>query len=229
MFCRYLLPVLCLMAITAYAEESFRPAHLGYEDEDRRLLKILKFPEIKGDVSVTLLCFTQLEASGKMENTACIAKDQFDGPFAAVMNLAGKKARMAPAEIDGKNVKVFVQFRAEFKQKGEDRTVKIVLNPGEPENVGVYGEEHVAAQRVIGSKEPWMAICPQRAQYAVWAKAFVGEDGNAENPSVEHSGGVMPTATCQNAIMETVLASRYIPAFVDGLPVPSTFVELFSN
>jgi hypothetical protein len=29
--------------------------------------------------------------------------------------------------------------------------------------------------------------------------------------------------------MDSILASRYVPAMVDGVPVPSTFVEMFSN
>jgi len=221
--------LMSLLSATAHAEDSYRPAHFGHEDEDRRLLNRIGFPEIKGDVSVTLNCFTQLETSGKMTSTICLIKDQFDSPFAASVSAAEKKARMTPAQINGKKVQVFVQFRAEFKSKGEDRSIKIILNPGYPENVAAYGEDHVAAQRVIGSKEPWQDVCPRAAKYAVYAKAYVGEDGRSDNPSIEHAGGVTPTATCREAIMETILASTYVPAMTDGIAVPSTFIELFSN
>ena len=221
--------LMSLLSAAAHAEDSYRPAHFGHEDEDRRLLNRIGFPEIKGDVSVTLNCFTQLETSGKMTNTICLIKDQFDSPFAASVSAAEKKARMTPAQINGKKVQVFVQFRTEFKSKGEDRSIKIILNPGYPENVAAYGEDHVAAQRVIGSKEPWQDVCPRAAKYAVYAKAYVGEDGRSDNPSIEHAGGVTPTATCQEAIMETILSSTYVPAMTDGVAVPSTFIELFSN
>jgi hypothetical protein len=214
-------------AITA--EESFRPAHFGYEEEDRRLLNRIRFPEIKGDVTVMLICFSQLQPSGKMESTGCMMQNEFDAPFAAAVSEAGKKARMAPAEIDGETVKVYVQFRVQFEAKGEERAVRVILNTGYQENVDAYGEEHVAAQRVIGGKEPWQDVCPQRARFAVLAKAYVGEDGRPDSPSVEHAAGVMPTARCQEAIMDSILASRYVPAMVDGVPVPSTFVEMFSN
>ena len=221
--------LMSLLSAAANAEDSYRPAHFGHEDEDRRLLNRIGFPEINGDVSVTLNCFTQLETSGKMTSTICLIKDQFDSPFAASVSAAEKKARMTPAQINGKKVQVFVQFRTEFKSKGEDRSIKIILNPGYPENVAAYGEDHVAAQRVIGSKEPWQDVCPRAAKYAVYAKAYVGEDGRSDNPSIEHAGGVTPTATCQEAIMETILASTYVPALTDGVAVPSTFIELFSN
>jgi hypothetical protein len=218
-----------LLPAVANAQDSFQPAHFGHEEEDRRLLNRIGFPDIKGDVSVTLNCFTQLETSGKMTSTICLIKDQFDSPFAASVSAAEKKARMTPAQINGEKVQVFVQFRTEFKSKGEDRTIKIILNPGYPENVAAYGEDHVAAQRVIGGKEPWQKACPRAAKYAVYAKAYVGEDGRSDNPSIEHAGGVIPTATCQEAIMETILASTYVPAMTDGVAVPSTFIELFSN
>jgi hypothetical protein len=221
--------MLLLLSGAICAQESFRPAHFGFEDEERQLLNRIRFPEIKGDVSVMLLCFSQLEPSGKMDQTGCMMKDQFDAPFASAVSEAGKKARMAPAEIDGDKVKVYVQFRVEFVAKGEDHTIRVILNPGYQENIDAYGEEHVAAQRLIGGKEYWQDVCPQRARYAVLAKAYVGEDGRSDSPSVEHAAGVMPTATCQTAIMDSILASRYVPAMADGLPVPSTFVELFSN
>jgi len=211
------------------AQDTFRPGHFGHEDADRQLFNRIGFPEIKGDVTVNLLCFTQLETSGKMKGTSCLIENEFDSSFAGAVGAAAKKARMTPAEINGKKVKTYVQFRTQFVAKGDDRTVKVILNTGYPENVEAYGEEHVAAQRLIGKKEPWQDICPQRARYALLAKAFVGEDGKPDSPSIEHSGGVNPTPNCQNAIMESILASRYIPAMQEGVPVPSTFVELFTN
>ena len=218
-----------MLGNVALAQDPFTPAHFGYEEEDKKLVSRLGFPDIKGDVDVKLLCFTQLDTNGKMKNTGCMAENQFDGPFAQAISAAAKKARMTPATIGGENVKVFVQFRAQFTQKGDDRQVKITLNPGYPENVEAYGEEHIAAQRVIGKREPWQDVCPTRARFVVWAVAFVGENGESDNPSINHADGVMPTPTCQESIMATIVSSSYVPAIVDGVAVPSTFVELFSN
>ena len=78
-------------------------------------------------------------------------------------------------------------------------------------------------------KEPWQRVCPQRAYYLVAARAYVGEDGQPDNPSLAKVTGITPTADCQNAIKETILKSLYTPAMADGYPVPSTFVEMFSN
>jgi len=39
----------------------------------------------------------------------------------------------------------------------------------------------------------------------------------------------MPTEPCQDAIKKTILDSQYTPAYADGEPVPSTYVEIFTN
>ncbi|MGI9263108.1 MAG: hypothetical protein ACR2QR_13770, partial [Woeseiaceae bacterium] len=110
-----------------------------------------------------------------------------------------------------------------------NRRVSIYLNPGYEENVAAYGYDHVAGQRVIGKKEVWNDVCPKRAKYAVWVRAYLSEEGELGNPTIDHADGVMPTANCQNAIKETVLASKFTPALADGVAVPSSFIEIFGN
>ena len=139
------------------------------------------------------------------------------------------KARLTPALIDGKPQEIFLQFQVKFVAEKEDRSIFFILNSGYEENVKAYGFGHIAGQRVIGKNEPWNSACPQRARYAVWVRAYLGPDGVADNPTVDHANGIMPTAACQNAIKQTILQSRYTPAYSDGEPVPSTFVEAFGN
>ena len=145
------------------------------------------------------------------------------------VNQAAKKARLNPAIIDGKPQEVYLQYQVKFVAKGEEREVFTILNPGYEENVTAYGFGHIAGQRVIGKNEPWSAACPQRARYALWIRAYLGPDGVADSPTVDHADGIMPTAACQNAIKQTILQSRYTPAYADEEAVPSTFVEAFTN
>ena len=225
------LPALLLLTgfAPAWAEAETRPASLDYEDEEKRFERQIGFPPVQGKLTVTLSCFSQVQASGKMEETACYMKDQFDEPFAAAVARAARKGRMSPAMIDGKARPVYVQFQVVFKADGEDLRVGIALNPGYQENVDAYGINHIAGQRVLGGKEPWMKVCPKRAKYAVWARAYLGEDGRTDSVSIVHAEGIMPTAPCQEEIRKTILASRYTPAYSEGTPVPSTYVELFGN
>jgi hypothetical protein len=205
-----------------------RPATFDHEESKRRLENRIEFPEVKGDMSNMIYCFAQIEKSGKMKDTGCFMKENFDPPFANAIMKAAKKSQMTPAIINGEKRKIYLQFRVEFIAKGDERSIYLYLNPANTENIEAYGYDHIAAQRAIG-KEPWQDICPQRAKYLLIARAFVGEDGRSSNPSLERVSGIMPTADCQNAIKETILQSSFTPAMADGYPVPSAFVESFSN
>ena len=224
----FLVPLLLLSAGNGLAADDMRPANFDYKDVDKQLGSRIKFPEVKGDMSTMILCFSQIATSGKMTNTGCYAKDNFDGPFAQSIMKAAKRSRMNPAIINGQERKIYLQFRVEFFAQGEDRDIYFYSNPAYAENLEAYGKDHVAAQRAIG-KENWQGVCPQHAKYLVAVRAFIGEDGRAQSPSIERISGIMPTADCQNAIKETILQSSYTPAMADGYPVPSAFFETFSN
>ena len=220
--------VCCLASLAALADQDRQPANFHHEESKKRLVNRIEFPELKGDASAMILCFSQIAKSGKMTETGCFTKDNFDAPFAAAVMKAAKKSSLTPAIIDGKKYKIYLQFRVEFIAEGDDRKIFAYANPGYTENVEAYGYDHVAAQRVIGS-EPWQGVCPQRARYLVAAKVFIGEDGQADTPNLEHLNGIVPTADCQNAIKATIQQSLYTPAMSDGYPVPSAFVETFGN
>ncbi len=191
--------------------------------------RLITFPEVKGDLSVVMNCFSQVQSNGKMEGTNCYLQNNYDEPFASAVIGAAKKARMNPAIVSSQTRDVYVQFRVEFIAEKDQRNIHFYLNPGYEENVKAYGYDHIAGQRVIGKNEPWSTACPKRAQYAVWVRAYLGEDGKADIPNITHADGVMPVASCLNAIEQTIVNSRYTPAFADGHPVPSTYIEPFGN
>lgn len=217
-----------LLAGGPAASQDRQPANFDIEDHEKSLVNRIVFPEFKGDVSAMIDCFSIVETGGKMKDYGCYTKDQFDAPFAEAVNYAAKKARMNPAVIDGKKKEIYLQFRAEFIAQGDERTIDLYLNPGFTENIEAYGYDHIGGQRVVG-KESWMNVCPQRSHYALWVRAYLGEDGTTDNVSLIHEGGIVPTEACQRAIKQTILSSLYTPAMADGVPVPSTYVEMFGN
>jgi len=226
---RILTALFLIMTACAAAAEGTQPANFDHEEDKRRMDKLIEFPEIKGNIAVVLSCFSQIQANGKMESTGCFLQNNHDETFVAAVNKAAQKARMNPAIIDGKARKIFLQFRVEFIAQEEQKRIHFYLNPGYEENVKAYGFEHIAGQRVIGKDEPWNSACPQRAKYNVWVRAYLGEDGRADSPTVEHANGIIPTAACQDAIKQTIIESRYTPTLADGEPVPSTYIEIFGN
>ena len=225
----YLVLMLAFFAATNAGAQGLSPANFDVEDEDRQMQRLLGFPEVSGDVEVQLNCFSLVQKNGKMKDTNCYMLKNYDQPFVLAVTTAAKKARMNPAIIDGEPREVYLQFMVRFVQKEDSRQIRYVLNPGYEENVSAYGIEHVAGQRAIGKREPWNAACPRRARYLVLVRSYLGEDGRADNVSIEHSDSIVPTASCQDAIRQTILQSRFTPAFADGEPVPSAYFEPFGN
>lgn len=209
------------------AQAQLTPATLGDPEAEKYLPKFIGFPETHGDALVRLDCYVLVKTNGKLDG-GCYVKNNWDPDFAYAVFEATKKARMIPA-TDGKKAKeVVVQFQVIFEKKEERKTIKVVLNNGLPDNTEEYGEGHLAAQRMYGH-EPWMKKCPKRAEWLVNARAHVNDEGVASSVDLEHVRGIMPTGPCLGAIIETIETAAFSPAMIDGVAVPSSYVEPFGN
>lgn len=199
-----------------------------FDHEEAALAGRIEFPSLVGDASATVRCAARVTRSGKMEDNGCYANEPGDRAFVPQINAAAKKARLNPASFDGRKREVYVQYRVAFVKKGDDETVTIYNNPGLTENIEAYGEDHVAAQRAI-TGEDWQKVCPKRTRYLVWAKAHVAETGEQSSLSLLPGEGVPLTRECRDAIIATLQESQFTPAYADGEPVPSSFIEPFGN
>ena len=226
-----MLTTLAILAMTAApatgtAQPTYVPGNFG--SGEKTLAELIEFPEMRGDVSVAIYCIGVLTSKGKLDKHGCFRRDPGDETFGAAIYKAADKARLQPATYNGKPVSVIFQYRVLFIQKGEDKTLRFVANPGYAENVEAYGHDHIAAQRLYDG-ERWQKACPKQASFTVLARANVDYDGTPAAASVEHIQGLVITERCQQAIIDAILASRFIPAMDDGEPVPSTFVQRFGN
>lgn len=216
------------LALASGQSRAERTAALLGTGEDS-LAERIEFPELKGDTTAVIRCAARVQSNGKMKDNGCAVSGPADQVFIGPINKAARKARLVPAAADGRPKEIYFQYRVEFIQKGNERTVNIYPNPGVEENVEAYGAEHVAAQRAIG-KEEWQGVCPGRAQYLVWLKAHVAEDGTVSNLSLTHGSGLNPSPRCEEAILGSAGSSLFFPALADdGEPVPSTYVEPYGN
>lgn len=222
-------PALALLACSFFTADALAqrtPALFGSGEES--LPSLIEFPELQGDTTVTLRCAALAEEDGNLEMNGCYAERPADELFIEPIIEAAEDANVQPAVIDGDERTVYLQYRVKFTKKGKEQTIDVYPNPGVQENIDAYGQEHVAAQRVVGDEE-WQDICPENARYLVWLKAHVSPEGVPGNLSLEHTAGINPTARCRQAILDTVSSSPFSPALADGEPVPSTYVEPFSN
>jgi hypothetical protein len=77
-----LLVLLLLAPITALQADDTRPANFEHEEGKRRLDKRIVFPMTR-DATVMLHCVSQIASNGRMKETGCYTKDQFDSDFAS--------------------------------------------------------------------------------------------------------------------------------------------------
>lgn len=215
-----------LISAAAPAEAEFSPA--GFGNDEKSLANLIEFPELRGDTAVTISCLGVLKSRGKFGQHGCIQRNPGDETFVREIYRVIKKARLKPATFDGRGADVVFQYRVHFEQKGEEQRLVFIANPGLAENVEAYGPEHIAAQRLM-EKERWQSACPQQTRFLVMAKANVDWEGRPSAVSVTHVDGIPITQKCEQALRQAVLDSRFIPAYADGEPVPSTFVEPFGN
>lgn len=218
--------ILCTLSIAAHAEGT--PAKFEQDEPKRSFPDLLVFPDVSGNLSIMMLCWSQIEISGKMTDTFCLVRNNTEFAFGKSVQDAAKRSRLSPAIIDGKRRKVYLQFRVEYIKEKDSTQIIVYSNPGDAENIEAYGKDHVAAQRVIG-KELWMKVCPGRADFGLTARAHVSIEGVASNVSLAHGYGIVPTGRCQQAIVDTIENSLFTPAYADGEAVPSAFLEPFGN
>lgn len=223
---RYLLFLFALVTAAAGADQRSHPGN--FVDGEKSLHELIEFPELRGDTSVDIGCIAVLTTRGRLDKHGCYQRDPGDQTFIALINRAARKARLEPAAIDGSPVPVVFQYRVEFEKKGETETVELFANPGYTENVEAYGKGHIAAQRVWG-RESWQKDCPQHNRFLVLVRANVDWEGRPSAVSIEHADGLPIIGKCEEALTQNLLDSRFVPAFADGEPVPSTYVEPFGN
>ncbi len=228
---RKVLPSFALLAFVAVsavaqAQAARTPALLG--SGAKSLPSLIEFPELKGDTTAVIRCAAIVEKNGKLDKNGCFAEEAADQLFIEAIVEAADDARAVPATVGRDKQPTYLQYRVEFIKKGSEETVNVYPNPGVQENIDAYGQDHVAAQRVVG-REKWQGECPQSSRYLVWLKAHVAPDGQQSSLSLTHAGGLNPTPRCRQAILDTVMDSLFFPALADGEPVPSTYVEPFGN
>lgn len=200
----------------------------NFLDGERSFDTLIEFPELRGDATVTISCLGLIGGNGKIDEHGCYQLNAGDQVFVRQIYDVIKKVRFQPAMLDGRKVTVVFQYRIQFAKKGEEQSIRMVANPGYEENVDAYGEAHIAAQRVYAT-EGWETACPKQAGFVVLAKANVDYEGTPSYASITHAGGITITQRCEQALIDNLMSSRFIPAMVDGETVTSTFVEPFGN
>lgn len=211
--------VIGISASNPVSAASFTPA--TFVEGKRSLKTLLKFPRIDGDVSVTVTCTSIGAANGRIREAKCSAANDPSQKFAIAVNRRVKSARINPATVDGRAEKVDFQFTVIFSRTGDTESIDVYVN--NQKNVDRFGPDYISAQRYSPYELP-DACKERRAAFLILEIAVVTAEGTVKESDL-HVDEVGIPHTCEVQLREITKSSRFIPAYYEGEPVESVWVN----
>ena len=176
---------------------------------------------LMGDLSIVFNCTSIGTAKGRIRDAKCSATDDPNQKFAIVVSRRTRSARITPAIVDGRNEQVDFQFNVVFKRTGETETIDVYTN--NRKNLDRFGPAYVSAQRYSPYELP--DVCKERrASYLILEIAVVTKEGRVKESDL-HVDSIGIAKACETSLREITRSSRFVPAFHDGLPVESVWVN----
>jgi len=198
---------------------TFTPA--TFVEGKRSLKNLLDFPKIDGDVSVTVSCTSIGTANGRIREAKCSAANDPSQKFAIAVNRRAKSARINPATVDGRKEKVDFQFTVVFSRTAGEESIDVYVN--NQKNTDRFGPDYISAQRYSPYELP--DVCKERRlSFLILEVAVVTADGAVKESDL-HVDSVGIPNTCEVQLREITKSSRFIPAFYEGSPVESVWVN----
>lgn len=198
---------------------SFSPA--TFVEGKRSLKTLLKFPKVDGDVSVIVICTSIGAANGRIREAKCSAANDPSQKFAIAVNRRAKSARINPATVDGRKEKVDFQFAVVFSRTADEESIDVYVN--NQKNLDRFGPDYISAQRYSPYELPDQCK-ERRLSFLILEVAVVTKEG-AVTESQLHVDSVGIAKVCEDALREITRSSRFIPAFYEGSPVESVWVN----
>ena len=140
-----LLPIYSISQSSDLAQTTFVPA--VFENSPFSLQNRIGFPNVVGDVDITIRCVTTVGESGSMGEPSCIAAGSGnENAFLQEVVRSSRISKVSPARVNGSVVRVnMFQYMVNFKRENNKESIAVFPNHGRNENE--YGREYVAAQR----------------------------------------------------------------------------------
>jgi hypothetical protein len=214
--------VLAIIAIDAsnpVMAAAYTPA--TFVEGKHSLNTLLDFPKVDGDVSVAVICTSIGTANGRIREAKCSAANDPSQKFAIAVNRRVKSARINPATVDGREEKVDFQFTVIFSRTGDAESIDVYIN--NQKNLDRFGPDYISAQRYSPYELP--DVCKERRiSFLILEVAVVTKEGAVTESDLHVDSAGIPK-TCEVRLREITKSSRFIPAFYEGSPVESVWVN----
>ncbi len=214
--------ILCVLCAQCLAKkesiQAYTPA--DFFDGEKTIHSRIKFPEWEDDVSVSLRCDSRVSKFGKVIENFCFSSGDKYALFEKEVHKAMKNSFVTPAMVGGAKKGVWFQYFVNFNKSGKKKRISIYPNYGL--EMDRYGVNYTSPQRYSKGVRTLFNRC--RIHANVWIKATIDEFGNPNNVEVVSSKG---GNRCTKNLAFKFSKAKYIPAYVDGRPVPSLYMESF--
>lgn len=212
-----------LSAHVAVAEESGPTQNLmpaNFNDGGRSLQNLIRFPGVKRDVSVSILCGARLDLNGEILDNYCWDLSTDKMGFINAIHRVAKQARLTPAAVDGTTRPVWFQYSVEFEKRDELEHIAIYPNWGF--NREQYGPNYIGPQLYNAPRNAM--TCGINRMFTVVMN--IDSDAGISDPKIL-SGN--PNSQCVSQFLNFAAHANYIPAHADVKPVSVQHVDIWFN
>ena len=211
--CGWVLPLLMLVPFKAMAEST--PAQFGKYAE--RFAKMIKLPASPPFETASFQC-TGWARGGFLRPVSCDGHRAWE--VAVVNDLIHRRIRVVAAEARGRKQTTWMQFTVNVERTEAGDEISLVPNHGH--SIAELGEHYVSPQRYESNRATYHRVCP--TGYDVRVSGLVKLDGRIADTQVTRSE--MPES-CNEAILDYLRTSEFIPAHLNGEAVEAVLVDRF--
>jgi len=198
---------------------SFVPAN--FVEGARSIENLVEFPDIDGDIEVTVTCAGHATRKGRLKEARCSSPNDPDYKFTLAVSRRFNTARLTPARVNSSPEDVDFQFSVIFSKSGEKREVVVYAN--NQKNVHRLGLDYISAQRY--SPHPFPNRCEGwRRDDLILEVAIVEISGRPRDVDTMSSTAGMPSR-CREELLARLKDARWIPALHNGVFVESIWVN----
>lgn len=216
----YSLTILMVAVITLLPEHAlaaeYQPARIG--EHDTSIAKLIRFPDIPGDISLYLRCEAKVSPGGAIDEVGCYDEEKIDRAFYRAVNIAAGNATVTAAKVDGKPVRILMLFSVMFRQMGAQRAIAVVPNHGT--NSKKLGLSYIAPQRYGYNSNMY---APRTELGLLWVDAHMSELGKAGN--ISYLKTKWTNKETRRYAKSYISESNFIPGHLNGEPFPMRFVK----
>lgn len=203
------------------ADSPLQFTHANFVAGTKSMQNLIEFPDVDGDVDVTVTCTAHATVKGRLRDARCSSPTDPGLRFTMAVSRRFKSTRITPAFVSGKTEEVDFQFSVIFKKIGESETISVY--PHNMKNADRLGLDYIGAQRY--SVHPWPSRCVDFTRDdLIMEVAIINEMGVPREFDVLAANFGMSVA-CREGFANHLQNGKWIPALYNGKFVESVWAN----